>query len=545
MKKENRKGIPDHVIEKIIDIHEQNGTLDKLLDSGVGEQVKETLIRTVGFLSGSTAPLGYEPFIYDSGLRLLADVAPGSSSSFPTGFSTNNADLYFLASPTSDNFKNLFRIDGETLAVAEIDILSIDSDAQYNSMSVVGGKLFITGSDSNWDGVAGRNITITYDLTTGAVSEPIPDAFVFIDYRTLFEVGDYHFAEGYTREEGIGFSYPVLVRIHTETGSLDIVETDNTGAALVSTLGAFEIGGGAYVGMYSAEYGYEPYYIDGATGEVTLVDLVSGPDSSGGTFFGPQVLFNEKSYFVALDTGFSGNTYLYSFDSDENVSLEYNSSIVQSVAFAFGDWLFLNTSNGVTRLDELGSPTNLNVLNGYSSSSIQSYGEQFEFNGDLYFNGSIDGASNQLLKIEGDTGNLELVYELRIGVPANPRDFHVFGGDLYFTAYDEFGEGAINNAFLFSIDGETGELREFDFILNENSSATDREYVDILGVVEDELLVASFADLDGDGTGDSGGYVLMVADGSAETIDDFEVQYYEGELFSPGQLLLADTFAFT
>lgn len=67
-------GPPENVIEKLIEVHENNGTLEKVLDSGIGEVVEEQLVNIVDLNSkdgdfngglGYTATDDPEIFVYD------------------------------------------------------------------------------------------------------------------------------------------------------------------------------------------------------------------------------------------------------------------------------------------------------------------------------------------------------------------------------------------------------------------------------------------------------------------------------------------------
>lgn len=108
------------VIEHLVDVHNRNGTLDRIAESGTGEQIKEALpppplpppLAQIAFLSANlTGGLGYELYSYDGvTLSLVAYTNPGRGSSYAFGFTVFNSDLYSNADDGTTGCE-LFKLD--------------------------------------------------------------------------------------------------------------------------------------------------------------------------------------------------------------------------------------------------------------------------------------------------------------------------------------------------------------------------------------------------------------------------------------------------
>src|SRR5215208_7064849 len=135
------KGPPPQVIDHLIDVHTNNGTLDKLLHSGIGDVIASHLQH--GFLPGFTPATGMEPWLYDGGTQvfLIADINPGPGDSFPSQFITFDGDLYFTAFDPVNGFE-LRKLDGADGSVSVIDLTPGPANSDIGPLTVFNGDLY-------------------------------------------------------------------------------------------------------------------------------------------------------------------------------------------------------------------------------------------------------------------------------------------------------------------------------------------------------------------------------------------------------------------
>lgn len=178
MPKENN-GPPAHVADHLIDAHTRNGTLDKVLDSGIGGTIEEQLLPPeVAFLSGYTPTYGYELWSYEGGttVTLVADINSGSGGSyagFYSGFTEFGGDLYFTAyDPVNGLELRKLGTDG-TMSVIDINGGSAGSNAGASGgFTELGGDLYF-GADDPVNGIelrkldGGTGTVETFDFVSG------------------------------------------------------------------------------------------------------------------------------------------------------------------------------------------------------------------------------------------------------------------------------------------------------------------------------------------------------------------------------------------
>lgn len=164
----NQAGPPQDVLLNLIDVHTQNGTLDNLLNSGIGCAVFGALPSQSGALSAYTVTYGFEPWSYDgTTLTMIADIYPGGDSEYAGdvgGFLAVNGALNFTAVDPTYGYE-LRRYDPDTATVDTFDFLSGADSSFALVLGAVNGKL-----------VVGASIDETGDGNTDRCAMPSPTA---------------------------------------------------------------------------------------------------------------------------------------------------------------------------------------------------------------------------------------------------------------------------------------------------------------------------------------------------------------------------------
>lgn len=128
------------------------------------------------YFSGTTAEAGTEPWRSDGtaqGTQLVADIVPGTPSSYPYSFTVSNGVTFFAANPASNIPATLWRTDGTAAGTTSLASLRFVG-AYGRSMLDVNGTLFFsaaaTGSDVELyksDGTAAGTVLVA-DLYPGS-----------------------------------------------------------------------------------------------------------------------------------------------------------------------------------------------------------------------------------------------------------------------------------------------------------------------------------------------------------------------------------------
>jgi ELWxxDGT repeat protein len=498
-----RTGPPEKVLDKLVEIHGANGTLDNVLNSAIGDKLEPRIQTQTAFLAGFTPDQGTEIWSYQGGATVypVADIflGTGSSNTAALGSAELDGDLYFTAFDPIHGFE-LRVLDGATgtiSLVADISSGSSSSEAGiYSGLVEFDGDLYFTA----------------YDPTNG---------------------------------------YELRV-LDSDTGMVSLVEDINGGSGSSNAgiySGLVEFDGDLYFTAYDPTNGYELRVLDSDTGTVSLVtDINDGPDGSDAGIYSGLVALDGNLYFTAYDPvngyelrALDGDTGAVSLVADINVgSGSSDAAILSGLVAVDGNLYFtayeptagyelhmLEISTGTVSLVE-------DINSGSGTSDAGVYSGLVAFNDDLFFAAYDPTNGYELRVLDTDTGAVSIVADINGGsgssIVGNPDCFE-FNGDLYFTAFDP-----ANGVELRVLDGKTGTVDTFDFAPGSASSAAR-----VLGAVNDHLVIAALIDRDGDGDYDD--LAMLASAGEPASAADFEIVDDGSGTFEPVNLFhVSDVF---
>lgn len=438
MPRPDHAGPPEKVVDHLIDVHERNDTLERLLASGIGEKVSAQLIRPVGYLTGDVGD-GWQPWVWDGGdtVRLLTsadwDLTFASTGAYG-GFTAFEGNVYFTAEDPVNGLE-LRRFDGTTVHLVDIGVGPSQAGLMGGFIEH-DGALYFTADDPingfELRKLDGDGVTLVADIHKGPRDSQAGTFGGFIEYD-----GDLYF----TADDGGGF------KLHRYDGTA-VTTVDIAGATNPGSIGGFiEFDGKLYFTATDFVHGYELRQWDGTT--VTTFDINEGTrHSSAGQGFG-FFEFDGALYFKAR--------------GDEGLQLYQLDDTGLSVARAFSD------------LRSVGQ-------NGF-----------IEFDGNLYFTALDFDTGSELRKYDG-TSIHTIDINPQGGSQAGSYGGYVeFAGDLWFTAYDP----VHGNELRRLIGGSEDEVQTFDFLPGSGNSDAQP-----LGVVNGSLAIGARIDEDGDGDAD-------------------------------------------
>ena len=335
-------GPPQDVLNHLFDVHSKNGTLEKILDSGIGELFTDS--SQTAALIGYAVPVGTEPWLFDGNeLTLLADIYEGTTSSFPSPFTIYDNILYFYA--WDENGDQLWSYSFETQ-----DVVSITDDLEVNIYRGLipfesGGLIYFDVGTNPYDvtlwaydpenhhvsqvsetGVTGANIvdvngnlyyqsynlnlnsteiwmydTMTKETTQisdlGATSVNAASG----NYIGLIEFNDEIIFMARTYDEGLEYRV-----IDTETNEVSILIDANPGSGSTPagfSMGYIAAGDTLFLPGYSPETGQELMVYNQSTGTISLIDVNKGAAGSGTGLYNGLHIYDGNLYFTAVNEG--------------------------------------------------------------------------------------------------------------------------------------------------------------------------------------------------------------------------------------------------
>ena len=475
MPRPDHAGPPETIVDHLIDVHERNGTLEKLLASGIGDKVAARLVKPLGYMTGRTGD-DWQPWVWDGGstVTLLSsadwDLTFDNSGAYG-GFTSFGGDVYFTAKDPVNGLE-LRRFDGTTVHLVDIGTGASEAGLMGGFIEY-DGALYFTAYDSD-NGFELRKLdggdpTLVANIHDGPRDSQAGTFGGFIEYD-----GGLYF----TADDGDGFE------LHKYNG-MDITPVDiGAGASRAGSNGGFiEFDGKLYFTATDPENGYELRQLDGTT--LTTLDI---NDGTGHSYAGRRGGFIE----------FDGALYFTATDGPDRYQLH--------------------------KLDAGG----VSMVQAAKDGGLRSVGQHgfIEFDGDLYFTAFDVDHGSELRRFDGTDIHTIDLNPGRAGSQAGSFDGYVeFAGDLYFTALDP-----VLGYELHRLNGETGEVETFDFLLGAEGSEAQS-----LGIVDGSLAIGALMDDDDDGDGDR--YVMLATSGRPTSVDDFFSVEADGGEFEPGRLL--------
>ena len=344
---------------------------------------------------------------------LVADINPGSGSSYPQNIIEFNDQLYFDANDGSgEGFaraRNVWATDGTTNGTdLAVDIESFGGFTEFN------GKLYFSADDEEtglelWatDGTNGGT-SLVADINTGENNYGFPNgsnplSFTEFDGKLYFSAFDEENGEELWVSDGTSDGTNLVADISTSE--------NYDGSSFPRDLTEFN--GKLYFSATDGESGTELWVSDGTSDGTELLKDININDSFG------------YSYSPSEFTEFNGKLYFSAFDEDNGNEL----------------WVTDGTSGGTQLLKDINTDPSERTIapGGYFQGTSNPQGFT-EFNGKLYF-GANDGESgSELWVTDGTSGGTQLLKDINTSdgyySDSNPSEFIEFNGKLYFNAND-------------------------------------------------------------------------------------------------------------
>ncbi len=400
------------------------------------------------FFRGNTAAAGDELNKYNSSdtsrnIKLVKDIIPGSTGSYPSYITEANGTVFFVANNETSG-AGLWKTDGSSEGTI---LVKANTDGAYYDLTNVNGTLFFTfynfqSGASLWksDGTPGgtqfvKNIAPELPPTPG-------DGFI------LFAANDGKKGSELWRSDG------------TEEGTVMVKDINRTVSASSDPSGFTATTGNKVVFQATTpKYGTELWVTDGTEeGTRLLKDIIPGPDASLPT--GPFIHFKQETYFFpyAIDSGF----YLHLAKTNGTkagtsliTSLKLDNAYIEQTTVA-NNLFYFSLINYNTFQRELwrsdGTAAGTYALKTdmpyYFSFNLAAVGKT------LFFTNSDDVNGNELWKSDGTIAGTALLKDIYPGPDGSfPYSLYNYKNKLYFSA--NYGYGS----FLWTSDGtETGTV---------------------------------------------------------------------------------------
>lgn len=409
-----------------------------------GDGLNPTAITDVGgavYYVATTAPEGRELWVSDgtaAGTRLVTDVNPGLSGSFPGELTNVNGTLYFTAfNPASGT--ELWKSDGTAAGTEQVkDIIPGSVGSMPSSLTNVNGVLFFTaadgvGSNELWksDGTAAGTVKIQeLELgDPGSNPQSLTNFNGLLYYAAIDGIG----GEALWRSDG------------TALGTIQVKSINSSNGTFPTSL--TNVNGTLYFNANDGVTGQELWKSDGTTiGTVQVKDINPGSASSNP---GSLTNVNGVLYFTALDDanpdpdkhgvelwksdGTAAGTVLVK-DINVGVSGSFPSSLrdVSGKLFFVADdgiagrelWITDGTAAGTLIVND--------IIPGPGSAFPDS---PTNVNGTLYFVAGGSDGGRELWKSDGTPAGTVQVKDIFPGVTSStPQGLTNANGTLYFSA---------------------------------------------------------------------------------------------------------------
>ena len=335
---------------------------------------------------------GYELWESDgttSGTKMVKNINPGSSDSYPYNFVKLNNKIFFTADNGS-NGRELWESDGTeagTKLVKDINVGSNGSNIQH--LASHNNRLYIMADD----GVKGTELWISDGSASG--TKLLKDINVGTSSSTPHSFTVYKGKIYFIADDGIhGSELWVTDGTTSETKLLKDIKAGSSHNQ-IGYLTVFD--NKLFFRAEDSSHGFEMWVTDGTTnGTVLFKDINPGTASS---YAYKYTVLNNTLFFIASGSG-SNNIELWKTDGTSS-----NTSLVKDI----------NSGNNSSSPDEL-----------------------FSYNNKLYFNAYTNTYGRELWESDGTETGTKLIKDIREGVNGStPASFKIFKGKLFFTAYND------------------------------------------------------------------------------------------------------------
>jgi ELWxxDGT repeat protein len=276
----------------LLDVNPGDGASDADYFTRVGDRV---------FFIATDAEHGNEPWVSDgtaAGTHLVADLAPGTDSSYIEGLTAFRGKLYFIYDPGADN--QLWVSDGTKAGTHLLRATYPAGNDAVDDLARAGGALWFSANSDQGAGAEGSELWTSDGTASGTkrVTEILPGPassnpqhFTAVGGRVVFAASDSTGAELW-RTNG------------TAAGTRQVLDILQPGSSdprpLTGTTAFFPTGDGSvYFQAFSSGAGTELWRTDGTTAGTALVHDV--PDVSGNPGWPARI--GAVTYFAATDLG--------------------------------------------------------------------------------------------------------------------------------------------------------------------------------------------------------------------------------------------------
>lgn len=365
------------VADHLIDVHTRNGTLDKVLNSGIGDDLRAHLEvdRFVFALGvGVTAEAGSEPWLFDgTRLRLVADINPGEQGSEVIAITWVGGRAYFVG--FDGHVENLYAFDPVNGSLS-VELAALSATARSSQIALSADRfLVVTTADPGLT----ENRKLLFDTQSG-------------ETRDLLDGTDFEDSP-YT---------PVIP--------------------------AGELGDASYFavnGLVDGVYQYQLLRLDTQTGAVERIVADLAFEQAGG-------VAGDRLFFGAREAGESGPLVLYSLDAQGNLrDYPMPDGYLTGIGGDFvglGEDVYFRTAgryeSDINRIDAAGNVTR-----------IENHAVMVGTAGPALVLLDIEGPDTHFFRIDADGTRTDFA-PLPLG-EATTLDHAIVGGDLYYTTYDE------------------------------------------------------------------------------------------------------------
>lgn len=363
--------------DHLIAVHSRNGTLDKVLGSGIGDDLRDRMggdAFAFAFGAGTTDDAGSEPFVFDgTTLRRVADINPGAEGSEVIAATWAGGRAFFIG--FDGTAENLYSYDPVTDTLS-VELAALSTTARSSQIALAADRfLVVTTADPGLT----ENRRLLLDTQSG-------------ETRDLLDGTDFE-TSPYT---------PVIA------------------AGSVGEASYFAVNG-----EVDGVWKYQLLRLDTQTGAVVQVAADLGFEQAGGAA-------GDRVFFGARAGGEGGALSLYSLDAAGNLrNYPMPDGYLTGIGgdfVALGEDVYFRTAaryeSDIHRIDAAGNVTRIEnhaVMVGTSGQSLVLL--------------DLDSPGTHYIRIDADGTRTDFA-PLPAG-EAITLDHAIAGGDLYYTTYDE------------------------------------------------------------------------------------------------------------
>lgn len=335
MARKESAGPPKHAADRLIEVHERNGTLDKILKSGIGEQIQDEI-------DPPSPPPPPPTLAVPTGTYIKLDVPFGDASdghAYSWALSADgtkvviNSFAQLTAEETDDTLYDVYLWDAVTGTITLLTKpYGNDGHAWSDAISADGSKVVITTrvqltpEDDNgfddvylWDTATGENTLLTRAVGTlgpsySWVMSADGSKVVIDSYAQLTDDDENAFQDVYLWDAATGENR-LLTKAHGYEGysSGNAISADGTKVLITSQ---------AQLTAEDDNHFQDVYLWDAATGENKLLTKAVGSPGYSYSWLmsddGSKVLIDSHAQLTAEDQNAFGDVYLWDAITGEN-----------------------------------------------------------------------------------------------------------------------------------------------------------------------------------------------------------------------------------